>query len=525
MNIICIAAVLVFMFLPVKAQVFIRSELPTPLTTPWEITYGPDNFLWITESGGKVVRVDPNSGSKTVVYTAPDYSASSPLEQSTLCFKPMLASGTLGLALHPDFLDSATSYIYYVYSYNSGTPAAPATKFKIKRLKWDAFSGTVVNDTDIVTLLPTGYDHIGGRLMAIRQHGTPYLYLSIGDNGISDDTSPACYAPQSTNPNNYAQDPTTKNGKIHRFNIDGTIPSDNPIPGNSFYTRGHRNPQGLIYNPNLDIVYDIEHGDRSDDEINILHKGMNYGWKRVRGYHNDDNYPGEAAFIASYVPHPDIANDALIEPFYSFCATPQDTATDYLDWCTVAPSDGIYYGSNGIPAWSNSLLIVTLKDGLTADMQMFQFKLQDNGALVPSTPEKPNPQKYFAADQALNGRLRDIAISPDGKKIFLVNNYGGMADKITVYQYDSVASGIQNTKIDESAWLYPNPATDILKINLSGNNNHNIEKIVIYNTLFQVVYTDEKDFQQVDVSSFSKGVYIAVLVTGTGNIVGKFEKM
>lgn len=49
--------------------------------------------------------------------------------------------------------------------------------------------------------------------------------------------------------------------------MDGSIPIDNPIPGNPFYTRGHRNPQGLMYNAIEDILYDVEHGDRTDDEI------------------------------------------------------------------------------------------------------------------------------------------------------------------------------------------------------------------------------------------------------------------
>ena len=68
-----------------------------------------------------------------------------------------------------------------------------------------------------------------------------------------------------------------QNGEIHRFNIDGSIPFDNPFPGNSFYTGGHRKPQGPIYNTQQDILYDVEHGDRTDDEINILMPGMNYG--------------------------------------------------------------------------------------------------------------------------------------------------------------------------------------------------------------------------------------------------------
>jgi glucose/arabinose dehydrogenase len=411
--------------------------------------------LWITESGGKVSRVDPVSGAKTVVYTAPDYFAGSAAEKSTLCFQPMIGVGTLGMALHPDFM-SGSPYIYFVYSYNSGSPQAPVTKFKIERLTWNSTSHSVTSNTTVVSLMPTGYDHLGGRLMIIKQNGTPYLFFTVGDNGISEANDPGCYSPQSNNPNNFAQDPSYKNGKIHRFNVDGTVPSDNPIAGNSFYTRGHRNPQGLMYNPGQNIIYDVEHGDRSDDEINVLLPGMNYGWKYVRGFHNDNNFPGEANFVATYTPHAQIANDALKEPLYAWCSVPQSTTVNANDWCTVAPSDGIYYGSTGIPEWTNSLLVVTLKNGNYSDIGVYQLKLSANG-LGPDPLVSPNPHLLFSEDQAQNGRLRDIAVSPDGTKIYLINNGGATNDKITVYTYQPPASIQTSTLNAFSIQLSPSP--------------------------------------------------------------------
>lgn len=494
------------------SQNFIRSELNTQLSIPWEITYGPDDFLWVSDSGGRVSRINPDNGNRTVVYTAPDYFPGSPLEQLQLCFQPMIGSGTLGLALHPDFTIPATAYIYFVYSYNSGTSGNPDTRFKVKRLLWDATSLSVVNDTDIVTMITTGYDHLGGRLLAVRQNGIPYLFLSIGDHGISDINSPTCYNPQSDNPNNFAQDPSTQNGKIHRFNMDGSIPADNPISGNSFYTRGHRNPQGLIYNSDLDIIYDVEHGDRTDDEINILYKGMNYGWKWVRGYHADNNFPGEAAFVANYTPDPNIANDSLVEAFYSWCAELPDTSSDFFQWCTVAPSGGDYYNSTTIPDWTNSLLIVTLKDGVSTDQQLYQFKLLSNGELAPSTAGNPNPKKYFADDQAINGRLRDIAVSPDGMKIFLVNNFGAATDKITVYTYDSTATGIDDA-FKSNITFYPNPAQDIVTI----QSEDAVIYIRVYNSAgMEVMNKEGNNITELAISSLADGKYIARAITASG---------
>ena len=419
-----------------KGQTFIRAELSTTVAAPWEIIYGPDDYLWLSEFGGRIARVDPVTGNRTVIHLASDYYAGSSLEQNPLCFKPNIRAGTFGMALHPDFTNPATAFIYYIHSYNHGTELAPDTRFKIKRLTWDSGTESIIGETTIVDGFISGYDHTGGRLMIIEQAGTPYLFFAYGDVGISEDNQPACYNPQSTNPNNFAQDISTTNGKIHRFNLDGSIPADNPIPGNSMYTRGHRNPQGLMYNSDLDIIYSIEHGDRTDDEINILQKGMNYGWKEVRGYHGDDNHPGETDYINNYVPEPSIAGDQLVEAFYSWCPESASGSSDNSTWCTVAPSGGIYYNSTGIPEWTNSLLVVTLKKVTGIQRSLHVFKLDGSGNLIPSTAENPNPQQFFGDDEDLNGRLRDVAVSPDGKTIYLINNGGTTSHKITTYTLD-----------------------------------------------------------------------------------------
>lgn len=508
-----------FSITQVQSQTFERSELPTSLTYPWEIIFGPDDYLWVSEDGGKVSRVHPETGDKTIVYTAPDYFGGSPLENSILCPNLSIGAGTLGMALHPDFTDQESAFIYFVYSYNSGTSTSPSTQFRIKRLTWDANSNTVIADSNIVDNLTTGYDHLGGRLLAVKQGNIPYLYLSLGDNGRSEQSQPDCYSPQSDNPNNFTQDVNTQNGKIHRFNMDGSIPSDNPISGNSFYTRGHRNPQGLMYNPNLDLVYDIEHGDRTDDEINILYKGMNYGWKQVRGYHDDNSFIGEADYVVNYIPHTLIPNDSLVEPLYSWCTTPSSTDV-WTDWCTVAPSGGVYYGSEAISEWTNSLLVVTLKDGVDTDKEVYQFKLQENGKLLPSTIEDPNPKRFFGEDQALNGRLRDIAISNDGSRIYLINNGGTSNDKITVYESESFGlTGNNKANIT----LYPNPVDNILKI--SGIDNlSKLKSVKISTVLGQVHQVHIDATSQIDVSHLKQGVHFVLFEYSDKMYIKKFVK-
>jgi glucose/arabinose dehydrogenase len=516
-----ILSIFVFTSISLISQSFTRSELPTSLGTPWEITYGPHGYLWVTENQGRVSRIDPSTGDKTVVYTAPDYFGGSPLENSPHCPNLKIGVGTLGLALHPSFADEANSFIYFLYSYNSGTEDAPATKFRLKQLTWNSVTNEVVNDANIVNEISTGYDHFGGRLMAVTQDGIPYLFLTIGDNGRSEISGPDCYVPQSENPNNFAQDVTTQNGKIHRFNMDGTIPDDNPIPGNSFYTRGLRNPQGLMYNPSLEIIYDIEHGDDTDDEINVLIKGMNYGWKNVRGYHDDNSYEGEADYVANYVPNPLVENDALIEPLYSWCNV-QATSTMGTDWCTVAPSGGIYYGSEAIPQWTNSLLVVTLKDGVSTDKEVYQFKLEDNGDLVPSTIENPNPRRFFGADQDLNGRLRDIAVSNDGETIYLINNGGAPTSKITVYKYDGGVNTVDPQGLNIG--LFPNPASDELMIK-GAENIKNLVAIQITSLLGESSFVNLNGDNSIDISHLNSGVHFIQIAFGNEVRTLKFLKI
>ena len=504
------------------AQSFVRSELPTTLSTPWEITYGPDDFLWLTESEGRVSRVNPTNGNKTVIYTAPDYYAGSPQEVLP-CVQAPIGAGTGGLALHPDFTDSSTAYVYFVYSYNSGSVDTPSTKFRIKRLKWDATTNAITNDTNIVNLIATGHHHVGGRLKAIKQNNVPYLFLSTGDHGVSELKQPDCYSPPSSNPNNFTQDIETPQGKIMRVNMDGSIPLDNPVPGNPFYTRGHRNPQGLIHHASLGTIYAVEHGDITDDEINVLYKGMNYGWKEIRGYRNDNSFPGEADYAANYIPDPSVPNDSLVDPFYSWCTTLPIDTTESNPFCTVAPSGGTFYGSSAIPEWTNSLLVVTLKDNAVTDKEVYQFKLLPNGDLAPSITGSPNPKKFFGNDQALNGRLRDIAVSNDGTTIYLINNGGAATDKIIVYTIDSTTSVVNTNLPSSTIGLYPNPTTNDM-VYLKGTKElEGFLKIEIYALNGKLIFTSFHP-REINVTSLNKGLFLMKVITDKTTYPLKFIK-
>jgi len=318
------------------------------LNFPWEILWGPDNFIWMTERGGIISRVDPNSGTVTPLLTINEVLAQG-------------EGGMLGMVLHPNF--NTNPYLFVAYDYSQ------SGSYKEKIVRYEYNAGSLINPITIISNINASNIHNGCRLVI-----TPdlKLFISTGDASNTND-------PQNT---------SVLNGKILRLNLDGTIPSDNPIPNNPIWTYGHRNPQGLVFANN--ILYGSEHGPDTDDEINIIEKGRNYGWPNVRGFCDPG---GEQDFCS--------ANNVK-EPIKAW--TP-----------TIAPSGLDYYNQDLIPQWKNSLLLCTLKDS-----RLIQMKLNDAHNIITATNEF-----YVNA----YGRLRDLCISPLGNVYFCTSN-GGNADKI-----------------------------------------------------------------------------------------------
>ena len=125
----------------------------------------------------------------------------------------------------------------------------------------------IKNGKDIFVAAPYLKTHVHyGCRMIFDKYG--FLFVAVGERGRRDD-----------NPQNLDNDLC----KIHRFNDDGTVPADNPFYNTpnariSIYSYGHRNPQGLCYNPVTDKLYNNEHGPRGGDEVNLVEAGRNYGW-------------------------------------------------------------------------------------------------------------------------------------------------------------------------------------------------------------------------------------------------------
>lgn len=316
---------------------------------PWEILWGPDNFIWMTERGGKISRVNPETGAVSPVFTIAEVDARG-------------EGGLLGMVLHPQF--PSVPQVFVAYNYSSGG------SYREKVVQFTYSGGTFSSPNTIIENIAAANIHNGCRLVIVNDK----LFITTGDAANT----------------SLSQNNSSPNGKVLRLNLNGSIPADNPIAGNPLWSSGHRNAQGLVYANN--ILYSSEHGPDTDDEINIIEKGRNYGWPNVRGFCEG----GEQSFCSS---------NNVKEPIKAW--TP-----------TLAVSGMDYYNSDYIPQWKNSLLVATLKNS-----RLMQLKLNSSYNSVAETNE------FFAN---MYGRMRDVCISPQGKVYICTGN--GSNDKIVVVE-------------------------------------------------------------------------------------------
>ncbi len=314
------------------------------LIVPWEILWSPENELWVTERGGKVLKINPETKERK--------------ELIEIQVTEEGESGLLGMALHPDF--PSTPWVYLVYTYTQ------ASSIKERLTRYTYQQDQLVDEEILIDNIAGNNYHIGARL--IFGHDGK-LYMTTGDAGNT----------------SLSQNQASLSGKLLRINPDGSVPDDNPIQGSYVWASGLRNSQGLDFSP-TGILYSSEHGPQSDDEINILEVGRNYGWPDVKGM--CDN-PSEADFCS---------NNNVREPIQVY--TP-----------TLALAGIAYYQHSAIPEWNNSLIVTSLKAG-----KLLILHLDEQGMNVVKTTT------FYDNDF---GRLRDVCVSTDGRVFIATSNRDG----------------------------------------------------------------------------------------------------
>ena len=385
---------------------------------------GPDNWLWTTERDGKIDRIDPDGGQTITLVAVKDL------------FTIDGAGGMLGLALHPDLgKGKDNQYVYTAYSYDP-TGKKKELAMKIVRFTYDKDAQKLTSPKVILSGMPGTGDHQAGRIK-IGPDGK--LYYTIGDQGHLQ-FSHTCEKNNAQLIPTQAQvdkkDWFAYQGKSLRMNLDGSIPSDNPVihgVRSHIFTYGHRNPQGLVFAPDGKL-YSSEQGPKTDDEINLLQGGHNYGWPNVAGYKDDKAYvyanwpawkdcdPDKFSDLkipagVPTTPETDFKDPMFTPPLMTFrtvatgynFADPKCASNYFVCWPTVAASSLDLYTSNAIPGWKNSFLMTTLKSGI-----VYRVPLEANGKLG----------KAEALFRKVD-RYRDTAISADGKTIYVAVDQGG----------------------------------------------------------------------------------------------------
>lgn len=441
------------------------------LNDPWEVTYGADDSLWITEAKGyKVKKVSPINGGQRTVLDLSWRSVFLPLADTNYNVKFTIAThnpqgGMMGMAIHPDFFNPVNPkryiFVAYVHDFVQSLPSNGGDFYtnRVVRFTYNTSTNKFDSPMMICDTIPGSSDHNSGRLIIAPVGDSMYLFYAAGDMGAGQF--------QNSNRTEKAQNVLSYEGKILRFRInadldagiyDRWIPSGPGTDGNPFnnyagaiqsavWTMGMRNNQGFAYMNGK--LYGSSHGPFSDDEINWLQGGKNCGHPLVIGDSTDGNYNNaKAGPAASSLPL--IVNEGVnarnmkdpsnnpnySNPIFSFYPAPSGSTsipwsiqyiyTDQdpdgaggnpsalnwnINWASEATSGIDGYYKSMIPGWKNSLVIGCLKGG-----RIIRLPLNAAGTGTAPTNTVADTTTLF---RSVN-RFRDIALSPDGLTLYTV---------------------------------------------------------------------------------------------------------
>lgn len=340
---------------------FTVDEVVTGLAFPWSVAFLSEHQMLVTQRTGQLRHIV-------------NYVVSKPVQGLPDDIYVQGQGGLLDVKLHPNYRENGWVYL----SYSAGTDE----RNTLKVIRAKLADNKLIDLEPILTVLPYRDTpvHYGAKMTFLADQT---LLISSGDGfDFRED----------------AQRLNSLFGKVLRINDDGTVPLDNPFvqqrddQGQKVFTLGHRNPQGLVYDVDRNLVFSHEHGPDGGDEINLIQAGKNYGWPIIT-YGKD--YSG-----------------ARISPFTEYPGMQQPL----VDWTpSIAPSGMTVYQGSLFPQMRGDLLVSTLKS-----KEIRWVKMRGN---------KVEAQQSLFSD--LNYRFRDVAVHPDGSLYLLVDSSEGKILRVT----------------------------------------------------------------------------------------------
>jgi aldose sugar dehydrogenase len=338
------------------------------LEHPWSVAWLPDRTMLITERPGRVRIVRNGVLDPTAIGGVPAVFASG-------------QGGLMDVSLHPQFAKNRLVYLTYAH----GNDTANRT-----RLARAVFDGKNLNNLQVIfeaSPVKPRSQHFGSRIVWLPDNT---LLLAIGDGG-----NPPLQIDGKL-PRFQAQNRRSQLGKVLRLKDDGSIPRDNPFvkatnTDPAIWSYGHRNIQGMTYNPVTKRVWATEHGSQGGDELNLVQKGKNYGWP-----------------LATYSKEYGSSNDISPNKSLPGLEDPQVVWTP-----AIAPSGLTAYNGKRFPQWQNNLFA-----GGLVDRAVRRIELDANGKVFDREPIK------------IGARVRDVRQGPDDLLYILTDESNGQLIRV-----------------------------------------------------------------------------------------------
>lgn len=345
------------------------------LNKPWGFTFLPGGKMLVTEKGTETSAaalrvVDAKGTLSPPVAGVPKVDARS-------------QGGLLDVVLGPRFAQDQTIYWCYSEPAENGMNHTAVARGKL-------VDGAEPRLDDVQTIYRQSPSlnsrmHYGCRLVWNRD-GT--LFVTQGDRSVTPGRM-------------QAQNLDSGIGKIVRINADGTIPKDNPFVGKAgvrpeIWSIGHRNVQAATLHPTTGELWEVEHGTRGGDEINVARKGKDYGWPTIAYGIEYQGTPITGGITAK---------DGMEQPIY------------YWD-PVIAPSGMFFYTGDLFPQWKGSLFIGGLGSTNIVRLDVQGEKITGEERLLKDL--QPKPERIRDVEQGPEGAIYAITDSPQGRILKLV---------------------------------------------------------------------------------------------------------